>query len=227
MAPLAESRPSCPEEANAISRPAASSVGQVFWQQGMVDRSVREALIRQKGLTLWLTGLSASGKSTTAYALERQLIDTGRLCCVLDGDNLRHGINRNLGFTHEDRTENIRRTAEIARLMNDAGLIVIASLISPLIADRGMAEEIIGADSFVEIYLNTPLEICEARDPKKLYSKARQGLITHFTGISAPYEVPPFADVCINTARLSPIEAAQLILSKTNLHMDVQLGKGN
>ncbi|WP_376780147.1 adenylyl-sulfate kinase [Stutzerimonas nitrititolerans] len=210
-----------------MSPSAACSSGQVFWQQGAVDRSAREELARQQGVTLWLTGLSASGKSTTAYALERQLIEAGRLCCVLDGDNLRHGINRNLGFTHEDRTENIRRTAEIARLMNDAGLIVIASLISPLITDRGMAGEIIGTGRFVEIYLNTPLEVCEARDPKKLYSKARQGLITHFTGISAPYEAPLSADICINTAQFSPVEAAQLILSKTKLHLDVQSGKGN
>nr|WP_312928584.1 adenylyl-sulfate kinase [Stutzerimonas nitrititolerans] len=214
-------------DAETISPSAACSSGQVFWQQGAVDRSAREELARQQGVTLWLTGLSASGKSTTAYALERQLIEAGRLCCVLDGDNLRHGINRNLGFTHEDRTENIRRTAEIARLMNDAGLIVIASLISPLITDRGMAGEIIGTGRFVEIYLNTPLEVCEARDPKKLYSKARQGLITHFTGISAPYEAPLSADICINTAQFSPVEAAQLILSKTKLHLDVQSGKGN
>lgn len=215
-------------EATAISPTAASSsASQVFWQQSLVDRSLRQDLTGHKGLTLWLTGLSASGKSTTAYALERQLIQAGRLCCVLDGDNLRHGINRNLGFTHEDRTENIRRTAEISRLMNDAGLIVIASLISPLISDRSMAKAIIGADRFVEIYLNAPLEVCEARDPKKLYSKARQGLISHFTGISAPYEAPPLADICINTAQVSTIEAAQLILSKTNLHMEMQLGKGS
>ena len=200
-------------DAGTVSPSTACSSGQVFWQQSAVDRSAREELARQKGLTLWLTGLSASGKSTTAYALERQLIEAGRLCCVLDGDNLRHGINRNLGFTHEDRTENIRRTAEIARLMNDAGLIVIASLISPQIADRTMAKAIIGADSFVEIYLNTPLEVCEARDPKKLYSKARQGLITHFTGISAPYEAPLSADICINSAQLSPHQAVAKIMS--------------
>ena len=136
-----------------------------------------------------------------------------RLCYVLDGDNLRHGINRDLGFTHEDRTENIRRTAEIARLMNDAGLIVIASLISPLVADRAMAQAIIGAERFVEVYLNTPLEVCEARDPKNLYIKARQGLITHFTGVSAPYEAPPAADICIDTQSVCPQEAAQQILA--------------
>ncbi|WP_407691615.1 adenylyl-sulfate kinase [Pseudomonas taeanensis] len=198
----------------------------MFWQQGVIDRSIREQLIRQKGMTLWLTGLSASGKTTTAYSLEQQLILAQRLCYVLDGDNLRHGVNRNLGFSHEDRRENIRRTAEIAGLMNDAGLIVIVSLISPLIADRVMAKDIIGADSFIEVYLNTPLEVCEARDPKSLYRKARQGLITNFTGINAPYEAPPFADICVNTVQLSPFEVAQQILLMANLHRQTQFGPG-
>ena len=167
-------------------------------------------MVQQRALTIWLTGLSASGKSTTAYALEMELVPE-HLCYVLDGDNLRHGINSDLGFSSEDRTENIRRVAEMARLMNDAGLIVIVSLISPLVSDRAMAKATIGAENFIEVYLNTPLEVCEERDPKQLYSKARKGLIADFTGISAPYEVPPTADICINTLDFTPAEAAQQI----------------
>lgn len=192
------------------SNPPTSAV---FWQPGHVDRCTREQLAGQKALTLWFTGLSASGKSTTAYALEQQFIASGHLCCVLDGDNLRHGINRDLDFTPEGRRENIRRTAEIARLMNDAGLIVIASLISPLVADRAMAKAIISAKHFVEVYLSTPLAVCEARDPKSLYRKARQGLIPDFTGISAPYEAPTTADIHVNTQDVTPTGAAAQIMA--------------
>lgn len=192
------------------SNPPSSAV---FWQPGLVDRHTREQLAGQRALTLWFTGLSASGKSTTAYALEQQFIASGHLCFVLDGDNLRHGINRDLDFTPEGRRENIRRTAEIARLMNDAGLIVIASLISPLIADRAMAKAIIGAKHFVEVYLSTPLAVCEARDPKSLYRKARQGLIPDFTGISAPYEEPTTADIHVNTQDVTPTGAAAQIMA--------------
>lgn len=192
------------------SNPPTSAV---FWQPSHVDRSTREQLAGQRALTLWFTGLSASGKSTTAYALEQQLIASGHLCFVLDGDNLRHGINRDLDFTPEGRRENIRRTAEIARLMNDAGLIVIASLISPLVADRAMVKAIIGAKHFVEVYLSTPLAVCEARDPKSLYRKARQGLIPDFTGISAPYEAPTTADIHVNTQDVTPTGAAAQIMA--------------
>lgn len=185
----------------------------VFWQPSQVDRRTREQLAGQRALTLWFTGLSASGKSTTAHALEQQFIASGHLCFVLDGDNLRHGINRDLDFTPEGRRENIRRTAEIARLMNDAGLIVIASLISPLVADRAMAKAIIGAKHFVEVYLSTPLAVCEARDPKSLYRKARQGLIPDFTGISAPYEAPTTADIHVNTQDVTPTGAAAQIMA--------------
>lgn len=192
----------------------------IFWQVGKISCSMRERLIQQKALTIWLTGLSASGKSTTAYALEMELVPE-YLCYVLDGDNLRHGINSNLGFSAEERTENIRRVAEIARLMNDAGLIVIVSLISPLVSDRAMAKVIIGAERFIEVYLNTPLEVCEERDPKQLYSKARKGLIADFTGISAPYEAPPTADICISTLDFTPAEAAQQILRLVKLRVKV------
>jgi adenylylsulfate kinase len=155
-----------------------------------------------------MTGLSASGKSTTAFMLEAHLIARGRLCAVLDGDNLRHGINQNLGFSPDDRRENIRRVAEIARLMNDAGLFIIVSLISPLQADRDMARAIIGANRFLEILISAPLAVCENRDPKHLYAKARAGEIPDFTGISAPYEAPRAPDCVLDTTRLTPDEAA-------------------
>lgn len=190
-----------------ISRPS------IFWQSGLLDRRSREAFIRQRALTIWLTGLSASGKSTTAYAIENLLFQQGCLCYVLDGDNLRHGINCNLGFGEEDRKENVRRTAEVARLMNDAGLVVIVSLISPRAADRGMAKEIIGGENFFEVFLSTPLEVCEARDPKSLYKRARQGMIENFTGISAPYEPPVAADLAISTFDMSPEDVAKTIVS--------------
>jgi adenylylsulfate kinase len=165
-----------------------------------VSSSERASLLGQQALTLWLTGLSASGKSTLAYALEKALIDTGRACYVLDGDNVRHGLNSNLGFTAEERTENIRRIAEVAKLMNEAGLIVITAFISPMIEDRSMAKAIIGADQFSEVYINTPLVACEARDPKGLYAKARSGELANFTGISALYEPPTQADLTIDTS---------------------------
>ncbi|CDG83586.1 adenylyl-sulfate kinase [Janthinobacterium agaricidamnosum] len=140
--------------------------------------------------TVWLTGLSGAGKSSIAYALETMLRDAGRAAYVLDGDNLRRQLNRDLGFSPQDRKENIRRSAEVARMMNDAGLIVIAAFISPYRADRALAEEIVGAGNFIEVHVSTPLEVCEARDVKGLYAKARAGRIAEFTGISAPYEAP-------------------------------------
>ena len=165
-----------------------------------VSSTERAALLLQLPITIWLTGLSASGKSTLAYALERALIDAGRACYVLDGDNVRHGLNSNLDFSAEGRTENIRRIAEVAKLMNEAGLIVITAFISPMIADRSMAKSIIGAHQFSEVYVNTPLTACEARDPKGLYAKARTGELTNFTGISALYEPPTQADLTIDTS---------------------------
>ncbi len=163
----------------------------------------RAALLGQQAHTIWLTGLSASGKSTLAFALERALIDLGRACFVLDGDNVRHGLNSNLDFSAEGRTENIRRIAEVAKLMNEAGLIVITAFISPMIADRSMAKSIIGAHQFSEVYVSTPLTACEARDPKGLYAKARSGELTNFTGISALYEPPTSPSLTIDTASAS------------------------
>lgn len=166
---------------------------------GKVSGEERARRIGQKPVTVWLTGLSGAGKSTLAVELERRLMDAGRPCYLLDGDNVRAGINRDLGFGPEDRRENIRRVAEIARLMNDAALIAITAFISPYRADRQMASEIIGADRFIEVYLDAPLEVCERRDPKGLYRKARAGQIADFTGISAPYEVPEAPAIVLAT----------------------------
>jgi adenylyl-sulfate kinase len=156
----------------------------------------------QRPVTVWLTGLSGAGKSTLALALARRLIGNGRACQVLDGDNVRHGLSRDLGFSAADRSENIRRVAEVAKLMNDAGLIVISALISPHISDREMARKIIGADNFFEVHLSTPIETCEQRDVKGLYKKARAGVITDFTGVSASYESPlnPVASIDTSVA---------------------------
>lgn len=172
---------------------------------GQVSGSERLRLLGQRPLTVWLTGLSGAGKSTIAAELERQLMDSARPCYMLDGDNVRSGINRDLGFGPEDRRENIRRIAEIARLMNDAGLVVITALISPYRADRQMAREIIGADRFIEVHIDAPLEVCERRDPKGLYCKARRGELLDFTGVTAPYETPENPDMVLATA-LSPVE---------------------
>ncbi|WP_215409809.1 adenylyl-sulfate kinase [Janthinobacterium sp. JC611] len=159
--------------------------------------------------TLWLTGLSGAGKTSIALALAQALKAQGRAATVLDGDQLRHGLNRDLGFTPEDRHENIRRAAEVARLMNEAGLIVIAALISPYRSDRAMAAQIIGAPQFVEVYVSTPLEVCEARDVKGLYAKARAGQIAQFTGISAPYEAPLAPALTLDTGALALDESVE------------------
>ncbi len=157
-------------------------------------------VIRHSPVTVWFTGLSGAGKSTLALALERRLIGNGRACHVLDGDNIRQGLSRDLGFSAADRCENIRRVAEVAKLMNDAGLIVISAFISPYRSDREMAREIIGADKFLEVHLSTPLEVCELRDVKGMYKKARAGEIDDFTGVSAPYELPLNPVISIDTS---------------------------
>lgn len=155
-----------------------------------------------KPFTIWLTGLSGAGKSTMAAALESILKQRGIACCALDGDDVPHGLNKDLGFSQADRSENIRRVAEVARLMNKAGLVVIASFISPYRADRAIAQNILGADAYLEIYLSASLAVCEARDPKQLYAKARAGHILDFTGISAPYEPPVSAHLTLDTGSL-------------------------
>lgn len=173
------------------------------WQNLDITREIRSEKLGQKPVTIWFTGLSGSGKSTLANALEKNLSVCGRHTMLLDGDNIRLGINKNLGFEEKDRVENIRRVAEIAKLMNDAGLIVLVSLISPYESDRENARKIIGADSFIEVYVNTPLEECERRDVKGLYKKARSGAIPNFTGISSPYEAPADPDLRVDTSAIA------------------------
>jgi bifunctional enzyme CysN/CysC len=175
----------------------------ISWQRGKVTADDRARLLRQWAATIWLTGLSGSGKSAIAMELEQRLIEAGHACFVLDGDNIRHGLNRDLGFSPSDRQENIRRIAEVAKLFNDAGLFVITAFISPYREDRGAAREVIGTERFVEVYLNASLDVCERRDPKGLYAKARAGQIAEFTGVSAPYEPPLLPDLTIDTGASS------------------------
>lgn len=178
----------------------------------MLSRAEKEALLGQRGIMLWLTGLSGSGKSTLAIALERELHQRGLLCRILDGDNIRSGINNNLGFSAEDRVENIRRIAEVGKLFVDTGIITIAAFISPTNELRQMASRIIGADSFLEVYVSTPLEECEKRDVKGLYAKARRGEIKNFTGISAPFEAPLHPALSLDTSKLTLEEAVAALL---------------
>lgn len=179
----------------------------------MLSRSDKEELLGQKGIMLWFTGLSGSGKSTVAIALERELQKRGLLCRILDGDNIRSGINKGLGFTAEDRRENIRRIAEVAKLFVDTGIITIAAFISPSNELRRMASDIIGAEDFKEVYISTPLEVCEARDVKGLYAKARRGEIKNFTGISAPFEAPEHPAFSIDTSKVSLEDSVKQILA--------------
>lgn len=180
----------------------------------LVTPELRRTVAGQTGRTVWLTGLSGSGKSTIAKALEKALLDRGQLAFILDGDNLRHGLNRDLGFSAHDRSENIRRVAEVARLMNEAGVIVITSFISPYRSDRAQAREIIGGETFLEVYVNTPLDVCEERDPKGLYKKARAGEIPQFTGITDPYEEPAEPDLVLLSHEQPVDECVEKILAR-------------
>ena len=186
----------------------------ITWHEGHVDRKEREKLLQQKGCTIWLTGLSASGKSTLAFTLEHALMNRNRLAYVLDGDNVRHGLNKNLGFTAEDREENIRRIGEVAKLFADAGFITITSFISPYIRDRALARKMHEDTGlfFVEVFVDAPLEICEKRDPKGLYKKARSGEMKGLTGIDDPYEAPERPDIVIKSEEMTPQEGAMRIL---------------
>ncbi len=179
----------------------------------MLKREDKEKLLGQRGVMLWFTGLSGSGKSTVAIALERALQDRGLLCRILDGDNIRSGINANLGFSAEDRRENIRRIAEVGKLFVDTGIITIAAFISPTEEIRQMAEHIIGKDDFKEIFVSTPLEVCEQRDVKGLYARARRGEIQNFTGISAPFEAPEHPALSLDTSKLSIEESVKKLLT--------------
>jgi len=169
------------------------------WHEGQVSRTDREDRLGQHGVTVWLTGLSGSGKSTIAVAAERRLADEGRLTYILDGDNIRQGLNSNLGFSPEDRSENIRRIGEVAKLFTDVGAIVFSSFISPYRVDRDAVRAIMGEGDFVEAYVDASLETCESRDVKGLYKKARAGEIPEFTGISAPYEEPEKPELVIDS----------------------------
>jgi adenylylsulfate kinase len=184
----------------------------ITWHASQVQRGDREALVGQRGVTIWLTGLSGSGKSTIAVAAERELIDRGRLAFVLDGDNIRHGLNRNLGFSPEDRTENIRRIGEVSKLFSEAGVIVFSSFISPYRSDRDAVRALMGPGDFVEVFVDASLDTCEARDVKGLYQKARAGEIREFTGISAPYEAPESPELVLDTNRQSVEESVDRLV---------------
>lgn len=200
----------------------------VHWQALDVSKEARATLKHQRPAVLWFTGLSGSGKSTVASLVEKKLYAAGRHTYMLDGDNVRHGLNKDLGFTDVDRVENIRRVAEVARLFVDAGLVVLVSFISPFKADRQMARELLSAGEFIEVFVDTPLEVAEKRDPKGLYKKARQGLLANFTGIDSPYEAPEKPEILLSGGEKSAEELAEQVfnyLSERNyLHSDEDAG---
>lgn len=184
----------------------------ITWHKSKVSVEERAILQRQSATTIWLTGLSASGKSTLAYELERRLHDFGHASFVLDGDNIRHGLSRDLGFSAEGRKENIRRIAEVAKLFNDAGIVMITAFISPYREDRAVARDILGPERFVETYLAADIAVCERRDPRGLYKKARAGEIPEFTGISSPYEAPANPTIKLDTGALAVEQSIAEIL---------------
>ena len=186
----------------------------ITWHEGHVERNDREKLLKQRGATVWFTGLSACGKSTIAFTVEHALVERGHLAYVLDGDNIRHGLNKNVGFSPEDREENIRRLGEVAKLFADAGVVTFTSFISPYRKDRNQARKIHEEAGlpFVEVFVKASVEVCEKRDPKGLYAKAREGKIPEFTGISAPYEEPLKAELVLDTDTLTPQQSAQIVL---------------
>ena len=198
----------------------------ITWHEGHVTREERSQLLKQRGATIWFTGLSASGKSTIAFTLEHALVQRGCLAYVLDGDNIRHGLNKNLGFSAADREENIRRIGEVAKLFADCGVITMTSFISPYRADRDAARalHVAGDLPFVEIFVNTPIETCEQRDPKGLYKKARAGQLKNFTGIDDPYEPPLRPELTIDATRISPQEAAVQVMAYLHKVGILQLG---
>jgi adenylylsulfate kinase len=184
----------------------------IVWHQGAVTRGDREKLSGHRGATVWLTGLSGSGKSTIAVDLEKRLCERGVRTYILDGDNIRHGLNKNLGFSPADRTENIRRIGEVAKLFTDAGIVAITAFISPYRADRDQVRALMKPGDFIEIHVDCPVEVCEQRDVKGLYKKARAGEIKEFTGVSAPYEAPAKAELTIRSHELSVEQAVDVVL---------------
>jgi adenylylsulfate kinase len=185
----------------------------IRWHDALVSRSDRELQNGHKSAVLWFTGLSGAGKSTLAHAVERALHEHACKSYVLDGDNVRHGLSADLGFSPEDREENIRRVGEMAKLFNEAGVITLTAFISPYRADRARVSALVGPENFIEIYCHCPLEVCEQRDVKGLYAKARQGLIKDFTGISSPYEAPERPELSLDTSRLTLVECVAQILA--------------
>jgi len=186
----------------------------VVWHDHVVEREKREQLLKQKGVVLWFTGLSGSGKSTVANEVAHKLHEREKLAYILDGDNIRHGLNKDLGFSPEDRKENIRRISEVANLFADAGLITITAFISPYAKDRNFCRELAGEGRFLEIYGKASLETCEKRDPKGMYKKARAGEIKEFTGINAPYEEPENPELITDTDKETVEESAEKVLKK-------------
>ena len=184
----------------------------IVWHAGTVTREERERLNGHRGCIVWLTGLSGSGKSTIAVALEKALWERGVRSYILDGDNIRHGLNKNLGFSPADRTENIRRIGEVAKLFTDAGLVAVTAFISPYRADRDQVRALMKSGDFIEVLVDCPLDVCEQRDVKGLYQKARAGQIPEFTGISAPYEAPVSPELTLRTAAQSPEESVGQVL---------------
>ena len=184
------------------------------WHRGQVERRDRERLMHQKGCVLWFTGLSGSGKSTVARAVEQRLFEDGRFVYVLDGDNVRHGLNADLGFSSDDRQENIRRLAEVAALFADAGLLTLTAFISPYRRDRQLARDRAGDGRFLEVHLDVPLAVCEKRDPKSLYERARAGEIPDFTGISSPYEPPLAPELALPTHELTVDQCVERVVAE-------------
>ena len=185
----------------------------IYWHEGQIKRTDRERVNDHRGACIWFTGLSGSGKSTLANAVEEKLFEKGIRTYVLDGDNIRFGLNKNLGFSPEDRTENIRRIGEVAKLFIDAGMVVLTAFISPYRDDRDNVREIMADGDFIEVFVDCDLAVCEERDPKGLYKKARAGVIPEFTGISAPYEAPERAELVVNTSSKSVDESAEEVIS--------------
>ena len=185
----------------------------ITWHHGAIVKKDRERLLEQKGIVIWFTGLSGSGKSTLAHAVEEKLFENGHLCFVLDGDNIRHGLNKNLGFSPEDREENIRRIGEVAKLFAQAGVIAMTAFISPYRSDRDKVRTLLDTGEFIEIFVKVPIDIAEERDPKGLYKKARAGEIKEFTGISAPYEEPLNPELVIDTSEMDVEQSADRVLS--------------
>jgi len=184
----------------------------ITWHEGHVTRKEREKILGQRGVTVWLTGLSGSGKSTVATAAEQVVLGKGKLAYVLDGDNVRHGLNKNLGFSPEDRTENIRRIGEVAKLFNDSGVVVFTAFISPYREDRDAVRALMAEGDFVEVWVDADVATCEERDPKGLYKKARAGEIPEFTGISAPYEAPERPELVLDTGVQSLQESVEQLV---------------